>query len=106
MDRLSAITRRIAEIEPTSNESSAPTRRLETNSDAKTGLAKISAVLDEERCIDCGVCIDLCPEEAISMRSDYTVVIDPSRCTACGSCIDGCPNEAISLSETAPRSAS
>jgi NAD-dependent dihydropyrimidine dehydrogenase PreA subunit len=26
------------------------------------------AVVDEDTCIDCGVCVDACPEEAISME--------------------------------------
>jgi NAD-dependent dihydropyrimidine dehydrogenase PreA subunit len=25
------------------------------------------AVIDADECVDCGVCVDACPEEAISM---------------------------------------
>jgi NAD-dependent dihydropyrimidine dehydrogenase PreA subunit len=31
-------------------------------------MADDKAVVDEEECIDCGVCVDACPEEAISME--------------------------------------
>ena len=66
----------------------------------------MTAVLDQERCMNCGLCVDLCPEQAISMSSNYTVVLDSSKCTGCGSCINECPNEAISLAEPARRAAS
>jgi len=48
--------------------------------------------------MNCGLCVDICPEQAISMN--YAVAIDSSRCTGCGSCVNECPNEAIALSET------
>ncbi len=106
MDQLSAITQRIAEIEATSTSASAPTSKSNTTSDENRRSLKMTAVLDQERCMNCGLCIDLCPEQAISMSPDYTVVIDSSKCTGCGSCIEDCPNKAIFLSETAHRAAS
>jgi NAD-dependent dihydropyrimidine dehydrogenase PreA subunit len=45
-------------------------------------------------CIECGSCIDECPNEAIS-ESDGKYVIDPELCSECQSCMDICPNEAI-----------
>ena len=67
----------------------------------------MTAAIDQERCMNCGLCVDLCPEQAINMNSNnYTVEIDSSKCTGCGSCVDDCPGEAISLSETARRAAS
>ncbi len=56
---------------------------------------QVAAVIDEERCSACGFCVDLCPEEAISMEAAATV--DAGRCTACGACVRECPAEAISL---------
>ncbi len=47
-----------------------------------------------EECINCGACVDECPEEAIS-EGDETHVIDPEKCTDCGSCVEVCPVEAI-----------
>ena len=58
--------------------------------------SKMIAVIDEERCICCGLCINFCPEEAISISSEMK--IDASRCSGCGSCAAECPYEAISLS--------
>jgi len=47
-----------------------------------------------EECINCGICVDECPAEAISEGEDI-FVIDQDICTECGSCVDACPNEAI-----------
>jgi NAD-dependent dihydropyrimidine dehydrogenase PreA subunit len=64
------------------------------------------AAVDRERCMNCGLCVTLCPEQAISMGPNYTVLIDSSQCTGCGSCINECPTEAISLAGPARRAAS
>ena len=47
-----------------------------------------------EDCIQCGMCEDECPEEAIS-EGDDIFVIDPEKCNDCGTCVDECPEEAI-----------
>ncbi|MBU0490315.1 MAG: 4Fe-4S binding protein [Chloroflexi bacterium] len=47
-----------------------------------------------DECLACGICLDECPEEAIS-EGDPIYVIDPAKCTDCGTCADACPNEAI-----------
>jgi ferredoxin len=44
-------------------------------------------------CIECGICVDECPTEAIS-EGDETYIIDKDKCTDCGACTDTCPNEA------------
>jgi NAD-dependent dihydropyrimidine dehydrogenase PreA subunit len=66
----------------------------DTNLAGKSG---IKAIVDKRRCGGCRVCVEICPNHAISM--DKTVVIDSDQCNGCGSCVAECPNEAISLSE-------
>ncbi|MDH7478537.1 MAG: 4Fe-4S binding protein [Syntrophomonadaceae bacterium] len=41
-------------------------------------------------CINCGVCVEECPAEAIS-EGDDKYVIDPEKCTECGNCAEICP---------------
>ena len=55
------------------------------------------AVVDTNLCIGCGLCVDGCPNDAISV--DEIAEIDRDKCTACGACVEECPQDAISLSE-------
>ncbi len=48
----------------------------------------------DDKCIGCGICVDVCPVEAISLI-DNKAVIDKETCLECSSCIDVCPVEAI-----------
>ncbi|MEA3467639.1 MAG: glycyl-radical enzyme activating protein [Thermodesulfobacteriota bacterium] len=42
-----------------------------------------------ERCILCGDCQAVCPEDAIQMQGENR--IDRTRCTGCGLCVKSCP---------------
>lgn len=48
----------------------------------------------DENCTGCGMCVETCPVEAISLV-DNIAVIDKEVCLECGACIDVCPVEAI-----------
>lgn len=54
---------------------------------------------DEEKCIDCGACISLCPVEAICPAEDWTVEVDDQLCIGCGFCTSSCPTRAITVTE-------
>jgi ferredoxin len=47
-----------------------------------------------EKCNHCGVCLTVCPLEAIS-DGESRPRIDPDLCTDCGTCADICPVRAI-----------
>jgi len=53
-----------------------------------------SVWIDDERCIGCGACLEVCPAEAISLAGD-TARVDEELCTGCQACVDACPQEAI-----------
>ncbi|MEZ5336040.1 MAG: 4Fe-4S binding protein [Methanolobus sp.] len=55
------------------------------------------AVVDKSTCTGCGVCVDSCPVEAISMSDDDIAVVNPDECVDCGDCVEICPVEAITL---------
>jgi len=54
---------------------------------------------DEEKCIDCGECISLCPVDAIKMEEDWTVELDNQKCIGCGFCTTSCPTKAIKIAD-------
>ena len=54
------------------------------------------AVIDEEKCSGCHVCIALCPYNAISFDHEKEVAkIDEALCKGCGACVGACPSKAI-----------
>ncbi|MDH5745466.1 MAG: 4Fe-4S binding protein [Candidatus Bathyarchaeota archaeon] len=52
------------------------------------------AYVISELCDGCGICIETCPVNAITMQ-EGKAEINPFMCTGCGACIPVCPREAI-----------
>jgi len=57
----------------------------------------MAAQVDKEKCTGCGICVDACPQEAITV--DDFAKIDADKCVDCGACVEECPNDAISMPE-------
>jgi len=64
--------------------------QIDKQSDFTSG---VEAVIDSEKCTQCGVCRDVCHFDAIS--SDF--IINPIACEGCAVCHAFCPVEAITL---------
>lgn len=53
------------------------------------------AIVDPERCTNCGICLKLCPYGAPYLNGHVT--IDPLSCIGLGGCISRCPEHAITM---------
>jgi RnfABCDGE-type electron transport complex B subunit len=70
-----------------------------------------TAIIDEEFCIGCTLCIDVCPIDSIIGSAKKTHSILNSLCSGCGLCLPPCPTNCIdiiplnvSISRTKPAS--
>ena len=54
-------------------------------------------VIDEEKCIGCGICVDFCNVDAIAVNDERGVleVVALEDCIECHSCQQNCPEGAI-----------
>ncbi len=51
---------------------------------------------DDQRCIDCGSCLGVCPTSALYMdKKSYRVIFEESKCIACELCVLACPTRAM-----------
>lgn len=56
-------------------------------------------VIEEEKCILCGICQKACPCDAINVdRKGRIWAIYPFHCILCDSCVRACPKQALSTS--------
>lgn len=56
--------------------------------------------VDQELCIGCGICVDLCPEVFV-MEDEKSQVIGADQCASCDcqEAVDSCPVSAITMQE-------
>ncbi|MDO5407106.1 MAG: ferredoxin-like protein [Eubacteriales bacterium] len=51
-------------------------------------------VVDQEKCIGCGACVEACPWHMPTVNPETK---KSSKCIACGACVAGCPSGALSI---------
>ncbi len=75
-----------------------------STTDTKTGAWRsFRPVWDREKCIKCYICIDLCPEGAISALpldengKKTGIQVDLDYCKGCGICAYECPQQAYEM---------
>ena len=63
----------------------------------KVSLERREILIDEEICVDCGLCTGVCPTEALTLDPNtFYLTFTRSRCIVCEQCISACPVQAIS----------
>ncbi|MFH1403562.1 MAG: 4Fe-4S binding protein [Candidatus Altiarchaeota archaeon] len=53
---------------------------------------------DDDCCVDCGLCVGVCPTDAIIMH-DKLMELDNRKCILCRACVEVCPVKALSIRE-------
>ncbi|MFX0186218.1 MAG: ATP-binding protein [Candidatus Hodarchaeota archaeon] len=65
-------------------------------------LASHVANVNEDDCIGCGTCVEMCNAEAVELE-DTLAVVNEDRCIGCGICAHFCPEKAMTLVRIEPR---
>ena len=68
-------------------------KNLEINVSEATGEISI----DENICVECGLCTGVCPTQALTLDpQSFLLKFARNRCIVCEQCVESCPVEAIS----------
>ncbi len=66
----------------------------------KIRFEAITAEVDPEKCSSCGICVGLCPYNAIvleEVNGQYKAKVEAALCSGCGTCAAACPSRAITF---------
>ena len=59
-------------------------------------LANVATLrLDSERCVGCGMCIEVCPHAVFVLQDQKICIQDQDACMECGACANNCPANAL-----------
>jgi len=58
-------------------------------------------IIDEEKCLLCGSCVDVCPPEygVLKLGEKCVEVVNIDNCTGCMSCVVACEYDALKCIE-------
>ncbi|RUQ31860.1 MAG: electron transport complex subunit RsxB [Candidatus Competibacteraceae bacterium] len=72
--------------------------------DPESGIEKpkMAAVIDEQSCIGCTLCIQACPVDAIVGAAKHMHTVIARECTGCELCLAPCPVDCIHMIPFAP----
>lgn len=61
----------------------------------------VTATIDEALCTGCGLCVDVCPKDTLTMKGEKAVVTG-DECLQCGHCLAVCPARAVQVAALDP----
>ena len=78
---------------------------LELNPENGEESVRTVAVIDENRCIGCTLCIQACPVDAILGAAKMMHTVIEAECTGCDLCLPPCPVDCIEMVPVQPDTA-
>ena len=57
----------------------------------------VTLELLEDKCIGCGMCLNVCPHAVFTMNSKFARIENRDACMECGACAKNCPADAIKV---------
>ncbi|MGB9703096.1 MAG: 4Fe-4S dicluster domain-containing protein [Candidatus Micrarchaeia archaeon] len=54
-------------------------------------------IIDSKKCIGCGTCVAVCPNQVFEMKNGKSVAVHSEKCVLCQACIMNCPVGAIKI---------
>ena len=64
----------------------------------KVQLLSQDVSMDEDKCVDCTICVPLCPTQALVKDPETAqVTFIKEKCIACGICVPACPYGAMKI---------
>ncbi|MGD2109126.1 MAG: FAD-dependent oxidoreductase [Phycisphaerae bacterium] len=79
---------------------------LDTSLGMEVGLLPGRVYINEERCRGCGLCVEVCPFDALSLKDSEhggkVARLEASLCRGCNPCTSVCPTDAITAGALSP----
>lgn len=57
----------------------------------------VTLKLDADKCIGCGMCLEVCPHAVFTMEQKKALIVDRDACMECGACARNCIADALSV---------
>jgi len=54
-------------------------------------------VIDSRRCTECGCCVNVCPNDCLTIGDGAAELENPEACLSDGICVWSCPQQAMKL---------
>ncbi len=56
-------------------------------------------VVDSEKCVGCGECVDVCPVTVYELKDGKSEPVNAEECLGCESCVEVCAQGCIEVKE-------
>ncbi len=79
--------------------SASSARAMRLMNSGEITIEAITAIVNEKKCKVCGICVKVCPYNAITLDKDNKIPahVNEAACSGCGTCAAECPTDAITM---------